>query len=376
MTVLGDTGLGSLAPGPVRTWLDRVRSGDLTDAEARATTVVVFRLWLVAFLLKALGSGWDVSWHFRWFRDDFAPPHDINLVGDGIAIVLVLYHWYTRMAVDKIALRLMVWGLSIFLLSAPADVINHRLRGLDITSWSVTHFGLYTGTAIMIAGVIRAWRLHGMFYRRCRLVWGGLWFFFLENVLFPNQQQEYGVLSLRNFLAGHSTADQEVMDFAANQVGAKHLDAVSYKHFALPIPDWVYPVWTVGAVVLVLVAARLATGRRWTATVIAGAYVAWRCAIWVALGAFGFPHSTVPFLLVLGGLAVDLVCLAGLPWAAEASLGALVATAAIYVGAWAQSVLVAAPPISYWSAPVAAVALLAGWAVVAGLRARRQVTIF
>src|SRR5262245_19123166 len=93
---LSATGLESFAPADIRAWLDRVRAGGLSAAESRATLVLTFRVWLIAFLLKALGSGWDVSWHFRWFRDDFAPPHDMNLVGDGMVIVLVLCHWYTR----------------------------------------------------------------------------------------------------------------------------------------------------------------------------------------------------------------------------------------------------------------------------------------
>ena len=79
-------------------------------------------------------------------------------------------------------------------------MINHRINGLDITSWSITHFGLYTGTAIMIAGAIRGWR-------RCtptacpaaRSMLGGLWFFFLENVWFPAQHQEYGVQEIASW---------------------------------------------------------------------------------------------------------------------------------------------------------------------------------
>src|SRR5262249_31061790 len=104
---LGATGLPSLRPGDVRGWLDRVRAGGLTEAESRATLIATYRVWLVAFLLKAIGSAWDVSWHFRWLRDDFAPPHNVNLVGDGVAIVLVILHYYTRFGVDRRALRLM-----------------------------------------------------------------------------------------------------------------------------------------------------------------------------------------------------------------------------------------------------------------------------
>jgi len=201
---LTTVGLEEITPRSVRSWLERVRNSadgrsassraeGLDRVEAAAATRLVFRVWLVAFLFKALGSGWDVAWHFRWLRDDFAPPHDVNLVGDGIAIALVLFHAYTKFAVDRLALRLMIVGAALFVGSAPIDVINHRINGLDITSWSITHFGLYTGTAILIAGVIRAWRLHSDGQPRQRLVLGALWFFFLENVWFPDQHQEYGV---------------------------------------------------------------------------------------------------------------------------------------------------------------------------------------
>src|SRR5688572_23493889 len=156
LTATGLMGSGlSLRHG--RAWLDRVRGGGLSPSEAGATLVLVYRLWLVALLLKALGSGWDVAWHFRWLRDEFAPPHNVNLLGDGLAIALVLFHAYTRFGVDRLALRLMIGGLALFIGSAPVDVINHRINGLDITSWSLTHFGLYTGTAILTAGAIRGW---------------------------------------------------------------------------------------------------------------------------------------------------------------------------------------------------------------------------
>jgi hypothetical protein len=35
----------------------------------------IYGAWLLAFVLKVLGSSWDVSWHFKWLRDDLAPPH-------------------------------------------------------------------------------------------------------------------------------------------------------------------------------------------------------------------------------------------------------------------------------------------------------------
>src|SRR5262249_36020840 len=160
----------------------------------------------------------------------------------------------------KAALRLMQSGSLLFLLSIPADVINHRLNGLDITSWSFTHSGLYTGTALAIAGAIRGWTVVGVGQPHRLLLLGGLWAFFLENVWFPNQQQEYGVLGARAFAAGHPTAEPSLLAFARDQAGAKVIDLTLFEHFALPIPNWVYLVWATGAAMLVLVLARKSVG--------------------------------------------------------------------------------------------------------------------
>lgn len=364
------TGLDVRTP---RVWLERVRTGQLTGAESAATVLLVYRVWLVALALKALGSGWDVAWHFRWLRDDLAPPHLVNLAGDAIVIALVLFHWYTRLGVDKLALRLMEAGIIVFLASAPVDVINHRLNGLDITTWSLTHAGLYLGTAIMIAGAIRGWRAHSGGLPSRALVLGGLWFLFLENVLFPNQHQEYGVLEIASWDRGEPYAEPSLVQFAAEQIG-RPMDRASVVNFSLPVPSWVYPVWIVGAAMLVLLLARHSVGLRWTATTIATAYIGWRCLIWLLLAATDFPLSAVPFLLLGGALAIDVVCRLGLPWPAEAAGGATLVAAAVYLGGYLQSHLLVAPPIDYWSAPVAAAALLVGWATARSFIARGRST--
>jgi hypothetical protein len=360
---LAAAGLTSLTPRDIRTWIERVRAGGLDHAETAAALTFVYRTWLVALLLKALGSSWDVAWHFRFNRDDFAPPHDVNLVGDGIVIALVLFHWYTRLGVDRLALRLMVGGTALFVLSAPVDVINHRVNGLDITSWSVTHFGLYLGTAIMIAGALRGWLLHSGGRRDRVLILGGLWLFFLENVWFPNQHQEYGVEEIASWDRGRPYAEPELLEFAARQIG-RAVDRESVVHFALPVPAWVYPLWIVAAAGVTLMVARRSIGLRWTATTLAAAYLAYRCVLFPLLMSTGWPTSAVPFVILGAGLAVDLVCRLNLPWLAEAVAGGLLVALAVYVAVFVQSYVLVAPPISYWSAPVAAAVLMAVWAAV------------
>jgi hypothetical protein len=112
---------------------------------------------------------------------------------------------------------------------------------------------------------------------------------------------------------------------------------------------------------IVLLVARRSIGLRWTATTIAAAYVAWRCLLWPPLVAIGFPPSAVPFLLLAGAVLIDLVVQARLPWPAEALAGAITVPAAVYLGAYVQSYLLVAPPVAYWSAPLAALVLGLAW---------------
>jgi hypothetical protein len=297
-----------------------------------------------------LGSSWDVSWHFRWLRDDLAPPHLLNSAGTAVVIGLVVFHSYSGYGVDTRALRLMQWGIGMFLIAIPIDIVNHRINGLDITSWSPSHGLLYLGTAIMLAGAIRGWWLYAAPGRERSLVSLGLWLFFVENVLFPNQHQEYGVLSLRDYRAGHTTAEPSLLDFAASQ-------GQTPTQFMLPVPSWVHPAWLVCAGLLALVAARKVVGLRWTATTIAGAYLSYRAVMWVLLVGLGFPPSVLPFVLLVGAVLVDLAVTRGVPgWIA----GPLV-TGVVYGVAVGQEALGLLPPWNWWSVLPVAVVLALLW---------------
>ena len=135
---------------------------------------------------------------------------------------------------------------------------------------------------MILAGVVRGWWIFGS--GRARLpVLVVLWLFVLENVWFPAQQQEYGVLAVAAWDRGAPEAEPILLQFAADQIG-RPIDRAAVLHFALPTPAWVYPVWLLAAAGLVLVLARWMIGRPWAATAVAGGYVAyrswpgWRCA--------------------------------------------------------------------------------------------------
>jgi len=326
----------------------------------RPLVELLYQLWLVGLLLKLLGSSWDVAWHFKWLRDELAPPHMINTVGTVIVVGLTLFHTFTGYGVDRTGLRLMQWGTGVFLVALPIDLINHRVNGLDITSWSGSHALLYLGTAIMLAGAIRGWwQLYPAGRTR---VFGlaALWFFFLENVWFPNQHQEYGVVSLARWDAGTPEAEPILLQFAADQIG-RPVDRTAVESFALPIADWVYPVWGLVAAGLVLVLARRMIDRPWAATAVAGGYVAYRCVIWPLLAGIDFPVSAIPLFLVLIGLCVDVAHLGLLPTPAAALLGSAAVTGIGYGGIWAQQEWISAPPVHFPSAAATFVVLAVLW---------------
>src|SRR5947208_11499139 len=69
----------SAVKGPVGQLLDFFRYHWSRGEPGRETpqwiVLLAYRMWLIALLFKLLGSSWDESWHFKWQRDDLAPPH-------------------------------------------------------------------------------------------------------------------------------------------------------------------------------------------------------------------------------------------------------------------------------------------------------------
>ncbi|WP_193616505.1 hypothetical protein [Goekera deserti] len=332
-------------------WRDYMTPG----LPGRATTATelrwIYTAWLVAFALKMVGSTWDVSWHFRWLRDDLAPPHLLNSAGTAMVVGLVVFHSYAGYGVDRRALRLMQAGIGTFLVAIPIDLLNHRLNGLDITSWSPSHALLYTGTAIMLAGAIRGWWLYAAPGRTRDRVSLGLWLFFLENALFPNQHQEYGVLSLADYRAGQTTAEPSLLDFALSQ-------GQTPTQFMLPVPPWVHPAWLVCVCLLTLVVARRVVGLRWTATLLAATYLGYRAVAWGLLEVGGFPPSVLPVMLLAGAVVVDLAVTRRLPgW-----VGGVLAGGVTFLAALVQDLLAVIPPWNWWSAGPVVLGFAVLWA--------------
>ena len=329
--------------GFMRTYWTRGEPGRSTP---RSLAVFMQRMWIAALAFKLLGSSWDVSWHFKWLRDDFAPPHLLNTVGTGIAIGLVLAHTFTGYGVERKSLRIMQWGTGIFVVAGPIDVINHRVNGLDLTAWSPSHLLLYTGTAIMVVGVIRNWfRTYprdGRFARQWTVGLIALFAFMFEDLYFPTGQEEYGVLEVASWLRGAPYAEPSLLSFAAKQLG-RPVDDIALDHFAMPIQPWVYPVWVLGVCVALLALARMMVGFRWTATLVVAGYVTYRCVLWPLLVVSTFPPSYLPLYLLPIGVAVDLLFGLKLMPYLRAVVGGLVITAIGYGLYWLSAVITGTP---------------------------------
>jgi hypothetical protein len=300
----------------------------------------VYGLWLLAFSLKLFGSGWDTSWHFKYFFDTFSPPHNINTIGFILAWVLIFYHWggteqaqrwvvrlphslqgFTRRWVlverlgterhiDMGALRITTTGMLVFLIAAPLDQAWHRIFGLDLTTWSPTHLSLFAGTELMILGVLLGFyrtshtNWHGSFGSIAPILFSG---FLLEAFLFACGQQEYGYIALYALnhpeyvtVQHHTTFPIPALIAQANAQGGATILATGQ------VPTWLYPLYQLLVGSAILQFARLLHRRVWTATAVAALYLAYRLLARFILHSFDFPVSFVPYYLIGIGLSLDL----------------------------------------------------------------------
>jgi hypothetical protein len=258
---------------------------------------VVFTLWIGAFLLKHAGSSWDIAWHFRYPFGTFEPPHLVNIAGSAFAAALIVWHTMTGKATERLSLLIIQGGFVLFLLSALLDVLNHYLFGLDVTVWSPTHVLTFAATTIVLAGVVYA-LLRLSAPGRWRLALGlVLWAFLLDDALFQLSQQEYGVIAIANFLRGQTSASPALLALAGR-------DPIAFAEGG--IPHWVYPLWLITTSTLGLVSAHRVLGWRWSATLIALLYLAYRVCAEVLLSAYDFPRSFIPVMLLGAAFLIDL----------------------------------------------------------------------
>lgn len=260
----------------------------------------LYLLWLLSFFLKLVGAAWDASWHFKYLRDSFAPPHDVNIVGFVLGCLLVIYMWRRRKQFDANALFYLITAYCIYFAAMPLDEAYHRAFGLDLTTWSPTHFLLYIGTGLMIWSVLLAFRRGlpaGISQRARTLVLLAFCFFLFEDLLFPLGQQEYGAPGLAAIIAGHPIAAPELLQFVKDPF-----------HTAFGgIPFWIYPVYMFAAAAFGMQVTRRVTRLPWGATAVTVIYLAYRALAAFIFHTIAFPVSYIPYFIVALAVVVDLL---------------------------------------------------------------------
>ena len=249
-----------------------------------------YRLWVIAFLLKFIGSAWDASYHFKYLFEEYSIPHIVNTLGFALGGVLLFQEWRRSQYMDKFSRNLITIGYALFLIGIPLDFTYHIAYGIDLTTWSPTHFIYYIATAIMIFGV---WRGYYLYTRDIKPAWKSMhtWFamFLLECLMFPNMQQENGAISYDQFINGKSIASQEILDLISDPAS----------QIFGGIPEFVYPIYSVLMVTLLTVLI-IRICRDFTIPVTAAVlYILLRFVGKAIFAAVGYPTSYVPITLIL-----------------------------------------------------------------------------
>ncbi|WP_042454808.1 hypothetical protein [Neobacillus dielmonensis] len=299
-----------------------------------------YRLWVIAFLLKFIGSAWDASYHFKYLFEEYSIPHIVNFAGFVLGAWLLFKEWRQSHFMDKFSRNLITIGYALFLIGIPLDFTYHIAYGIDLTTWSPTHFIYYIATDIMIFGV---WRGYYLYTHDIQPTWRSLhtWFamFLLECFMFPNMQQENGAISYSQYIHGKSIASQEILELISDPKS----------QIFGGIPEWVYPIYSVLMVGLLTVV-MIKVFRDYTLPVMAaGLYILIRFIFKGAFWAVNYPTSYVPITLLL--IPISYLLFKRTSWAAGivGGLGYFLVLYAIQ-----QSELLVTPPLVLWESIPAA----------------------
>lgn len=248
-----------------------------------------YRLWVMAFLLKFIGSAWDASYHFKYLFEEYSIPHIVNFSGFALGAFLLVKEWRQFHYMDRFSRNLITIGFALFLIGIPLDFSYHIAYGIDLTTWSPTHFIYYIATDIMIIG---AWRGYSKYTNYKLPTWRSLhtWFamFLLECLVFPNMQQENGAISYNLYIHHQSIASKEILvlisDPASQIFGG--------------IPEWVYPIFSMLMVSLLTTIVIRLLGDYMVSVMAAVLYILLRFIGKIIFIAVHYPTSYVPITLV------------------------------------------------------------------------------
>jgi hypothetical protein len=275
----------------------------------------VYGLWAAGLLLKLLGASWDVSWHFRFLRETFSPPHVINLCGELLVAAAFLHEWRHLERHRRAPLLVVAAGGLTFLVAIPFDQWWHLTFGIDITTWSPSHLMLFYGTVLMVAGIALLYladlkKERGSIAgatRAERAMLALLLILLAESLAFPLTYNEYTTTGVANACGPTPSIDPALVGSArlyAGWNGQRCLDPVAAMYHGTPV--WLYPLYSVAIAVLVATLARASLGPGWALVALAGLTIE-RGIANAILSATGWPPAVVPLQYVGIGLALEAV---------------------------------------------------------------------
>ncbi|MFD0050762.1 hypothetical protein ACFVHQ_15745 [Actinomycetes bacterium NPDC127524] len=293
-----------------------------------------YRLWVIAFFLKFAGSAWDASYHFKYLFEKYSIPHIVNFAGFAIGAFLLFQEWRKLKYMDGLSRNIATVGYVLFLIGIPLDFSYHIAYGIDLTTWSPTHFVYYIATAIMIAGV---WRGYHLYTKGTKPGWKSYhtWFamFLLECLVFPNMQQENGSISYDQYIHGKSIASQEILDLLSDPAS----------QIFGGIAPWLYPLYSTAVVSLFTVFVIRYFRNSRIPLAAAALYIGLRFIGKLIFFEVGYPTSYVPITLLFIPLCYLLI--KKIPWAAGLA-GSVLYFAALY--AICKSGVLITPPAVLW----------------------------
>ncbi|WP_205179745.1 hypothetical protein [Neobacillus cucumis] len=301
-----------------------------------------YRLWVIAFLLKFIGSAWDASYHFKYLFEEYSIPHIVNFIGFALGGFLLFKEWRQSTYLDAFSRNLITIGYALFLIGIPLDFSYHIAYGIDLTTWSPTHFIYYIATDIMIFGV---WRGFYFYTWHTVPIWKSLhtWFamFLLECLLFPNMQQENGAISYDQYIHGRSIASKEILELISDPAS----------QIFGGIPEYVYPIYSVLMIVLLTVVTIRLLQDFSIPFMGAVLYIGLRFLYKAIFAAVGYPTSYVPITIILIPLAFLLF--RRINW-----LAGLIGSLAYFLSLYAIHVsgILITPPLAIWELVPAAIA--------------------
>lgn len=242
-------------------------------------------IFLLVRVLAFAGVQWDVAWHRSLGRDSFwSPPHLVIYASLGVVTLTAL--WVIAREGWIRGYGLIVWGGLIVYLSAPFDELWHRWYGLDVDIWSPPHLTGIAGGFIVTLGSVYA---------------------------LAAELDQLGRLdrtdSLRPLRHARAT-DWMLIVFIALLLTSPLLAMGRYTIVAVSRDAIYYPVMAGLSVPAIAIANLRATSYRWTSTFTGLSYIALMLLMAAIVKAVGLKPTSLPPLLIVPALAIDLFYLA------------------------------------------------------------------